>query len=81
MLGERIRELAAGRITQSELVSRTGLGKGTVSELWWGKSNPTLGTLLTVAGELGVGSVEELLAPFGTQLMLKEMRSNDLNIA
>jgi len=74
-LGERVRELAAGKLTQTELVARTGLGKGTIGDLWWGKSNPTLSTLLTVARVLGVSSIEELLAPFGTQIVSKEMDS------
>jgi len=75
-LGARIRELAGKRINQTELVFRTGLGKGTIGDLWWGRANPTLGTLLLVARELNVRSIEELFGPIGTQTMLKDMMTH-----
>ena len=74
-LGSRVREVATGmRVSQTTLVARTGLGKGTVEELWWGRSNPRLSTLLAVVHELHLRSIEELLGPLGTQLMIDDMR-------
>lgn len=74
-LGSRVREVAASqRVNQTTLVTRTRLGKGTVEDLWWGRSNPRLSTILAVVHELNLRSIEELLGPLGTQLMIEDMR-------
>ena len=40
-LGSRIRDLAAMReVSQTALVTRTGLGRSTIEDLWWGRANP-----------------------------------------
>jgi len=73
-LGSRIRNLAATRgVSQTALVKRTGLGRSTIEDLWWGRSNPTLNTVLAVVYVLRLGSIEELLGPLGTQLILGDM--------
>lgn len=55
-LGEKIRALRTGRgLTVGELASRTGLPEPVLSELEEGVTPPTIGALLKMAGELGVG--------------------------
>lgn len=73
-LAERVRELSAGRYSRRGLAAATGLGIGTVMDLWAGRSDPTLGTLLALAEALELRSVEELLGPLGTQAMLEHQR-------
>lgn len=54
-VGNRLRDLRAGRgISLSELARRSGIGKGTLSELEAGRRNPTLETLYALTSALGV---------------------------
>jgi XRE family transcriptional regulator, regulator of sulfur utilization len=65
-VGARIREVRSARgWSLSELARRSGLGKGTLSELEAGTRNATLDTLYAVSGPLGVG-LADLLAPVRT---------------
>lgn len=74
-LGARVRALAERQgFNQSRLVAATGLGKGTIEDLWKGRANPTLSTLLAVASELRVGSIEELLGTTATQVAIADQR-------
>lgn len=54
-VGRRLRELrVAAGLSLSEVARRSGLGKGTLSELETGRRNPTLETLFAVTGALGL---------------------------
>ncbi|MER7760147.1 XRE family transcriptional regulator [Streptomyces sp. NPDC097619] len=54
-VGARVRELReADGISLSELARRSGIGKGTLSELEGGRRNPTLETLYALTTALGV---------------------------
>lgn len=72
-VGKKIRALrdAAG-IPFGELVSKTGLGRGYVSELERGLVVPTVGTLARVATALGV-TVADLVAGDGEREAIFEM--------
>ncbi|MEY2451484.1 MAG: hypothetical protein QOD92_1058 [Acidimicrobiaceae bacterium] len=48
----------------------TGLGIGTVMDVVAGRSDPTLSTLLAVAGALDVGTIEDLLGPTATENLI-----------
>jgi transcriptional regulator with XRE-family HTH domain len=73
-LAARVRELSAGQHSQRGLAAATGLGIGTVRDIWSGSSDPTLSTLLALTEALGVHSIEELLGPIGTQRLLELQR-------
>ena len=72
-VGKKIRAVrdAAG-ISFGELVSKTGLGRGYVSELERGLVVPTVGTLARVASALGV-TVADLVAGDGEREAIFEM--------
>ena len=72
-VGRRIRALrdAAG-IPFGELVSKTGLGRGYVSELERGLVVPTVGTLARVAAALGV-TIADLVTGDGDREAIFEM--------
>lgn len=54
-VGRRLRELrVVSGLSLSEVARRSGLGKGTLSELENGHRNPTLETLFAVIGALGL---------------------------
>src|SRR3954464_13628022 len=54
-VGARIRALRTERgLSLSALAAAAGIGKGSLSELETGRANPTLDTLYSVAGPLGV---------------------------
>lgn len=64
-VGERVRALRAARnLSLSALAEASGVGKGSLSELENGTRNPTLATLYSIAGPLGV-PLEALLADAG----------------
>lgn len=55
VVGARLRDLRTARgWSLSELARRTGLGKGTLSELEGGQRNPTLATLFAITTALGL---------------------------
>jgi transcriptional regulator with XRE-family HTH domain len=56
-------------MTGRELSRRSGVGVGTVFNLLKGGSEPTLGTLVALASALSVTSIEQLIAPCGTELL------------
>ena len=73
-LSERVRGLALGKgLSQTKLRAQTGIAKSTLTELWKGTSDPKLSVLLKLAREFDLGSIEELLAPMGTGLMIDDM--------
>jgi transcriptional regulator with XRE-family HTH domain len=74
VLASRIRSLSEGRFSQRSLATATGLGIGTVRDVWAGRSDPTLSTMLALTETLGLRSVEELLGPLGTQALLALQR-------
>ncbi|MBV2363331.1 helix-turn-helix domain-containing protein [Streptomonospora nanhaiensis] len=63
-VGLRLRELRVSRgLSLSELARRSGVGKGTLSELEGGRRNPTLETLYALTTELGVPLSSALAGP------------------
>lgn len=61
-IGPRVVQLRGERrISQDMLVGLSGLSSGVVSRLERGESNPTLSTILRLAGALDLGSIEQLL--------------------
>lgn len=78
-LGARVRELAAahGLPKQRELIRAAGVGNTSIEKLWNGVADPSLSTLLAVARALSLGSIEDLLAPLGTRVMLRYMTAPD----
>jgi transcriptional regulator with XRE-family HTH domain len=74
-LGERVRGFAAGKgLKEHHLVTQTGLGKSTIRDLWFGVADPKLSTLLLVARELGLLSVDELVGPTPAEGAFRLMR-------
>ncbi|MBH1938774.1 helix-turn-helix domain-containing protein [Streptomyces sp. AV19] len=64
-VGRRLRELRSGRgLSLSELARRSGIGKGTLSELESGRRNPTLETLYALTTALSA-PLSALLSPAG----------------
>ncbi|MBO0607676.1 helix-turn-helix domain-containing protein [Myceligenerans salitolerans] len=58
-VGQRIRALRTARgMSLTALAATAGIGKGSLSELETGRRNPTLDTLYSVAGPLGVPMAE-----------------------
>ncbi|MFF2652878.1 helix-turn-helix domain-containing protein [Streptomyces sp. NPDC058045] len=54
-VGRRLRQLRTGQgLSLSELARRSGVGKGTLSELEGGRRNPTVETLYAVTTALGL---------------------------
>jgi transcriptional regulator with XRE-family HTH domain len=53
------------------IAAATGLSAGAVGALLRGKTDPTLGTMLALVDGLALVSIEELLAPLGTSLVLR----------
>ena len=74
-LGTQLRALSQGRISRRAVAAATGLGIGTVMDLWAGRSDPELSTLLALVEVLGVRSIDELLGPLGTQVLLEHQRT------
>jgi DNA-binding phage protein len=52
------------------LADASGLGTGTVADILRGKSDPRLSTMLALVRALELASIEELLSPLGTTLLL-----------
>lgn len=76
-VGKRIRALrdAAG-LSFGELVSRTGLGRGYVSELERGLVVPTVGTLARVAAALGVTIADLVIGDGDREAIFELLREN-----
>lgn len=74
-LGLRVRQLCDGRFSQRGLATTSGVPISTVRQLWCGRTDPQLSTLLAIVGALGLRSIEELLAPLGTQVFQDHQRS------
>jgi transcriptional regulator with XRE-family HTH domain len=70
-MARRIQALSAGRFSRRSLAAETGLGIGTVMNLWAGRTDPALSTMLALVDALGLRSIDELLGPLGTQTMLE----------
>jgi DNA-binding phage protein len=72
LVSRRTRELANARGLKSirSLADASGLGRGTVAEILAGNSDPTLSTMLALVRALGLGSIEELLSPLGTSVVI-----------
>jgi XRE family transcriptional regulator, regulator of sulfur utilization len=63
-VGEQVRALRRERgLSMDEVARRSGLGKGTLSELETGRRNPTLETLFALTTALGVPISAALPAP------------------
>lgn len=52
------------------LADAAGLGRGTVADILAGTSDPSLSTMLALVSALGLGSIEELLSPLGTSVVI-----------
>lgn len=74
-LSTRLRLLCGDSISQRALADRSGVSYGAVGDLWHARSDPTLSTLLRIVDALGLSSIEELLAPIGTQVLLDHERT------
>jgi hypothetical protein len=74
-LGDRVREAAAERGVHSQraLIRAASVGNTSIEKLWHGNADPTLSTLLAIVAGLHLGSIEELLAPLGTKVMLEHL--------
>jgi transcriptional regulator with XRE-family HTH domain len=63
-IGARVRELRRRRgLSLSELAVRAGVGKATLSGVEAGTRNPTLETLYSIAGQLGVPLADVIAEP------------------
>lgn len=68
-VGTRLRDLRAGRgLSLSELARRSGIGKGTLSELEAGRRNPTLETLYALTSALGLPLSAVLSVPMSAPI-------------
>ena len=72
LVAHRTRDLMdlRGLGTVRALADAAGLGRGTVADILSGTSDPTLSTMLALVRALGLGSIEELLSPLGTSLVV-----------
>lgn len=72
LVSTRLAELMADKGVRSarDLAKRSQIGLGTAGTLLRGESEPTLSTMLLIASALDLHSIEELLAPLGTELAL-----------
>lgn len=72
LVAARTRELMSARgFTSIRTLARaSGLGKGTIADILSGSSDPSLSTMLALVRALELGSIEELLAPLGTAVVL-----------
>jgi hypothetical protein len=72
LLASRTRELMEARGVNSirTLATSAGLGTGTVADILSGTSDPRLSTMLGLVRALGLGSIEELLSPLGTSVVI-----------
>ena len=61
--------MQANAVGVRELHVRSGVGIGTIREILGGRSDPTLGVMLGLVKGLELHSVEELIAPLGSQLL------------
>jgi transcriptional regulator with XRE-family HTH domain len=59
-----------GLKTIRALADASGLGRGTVADILSGTSDPSLSTMLALARALGLASIEELLSPLGTSVVI-----------
>lgn len=62
--------LARGLGTIRALADSAGLGRGTIADILSGSSDPTLSTMLALVRALELGSIEELLSPLGTSVVI-----------
>jgi DNA-binding phage protein len=69
LIASRLKEIA-GRRGAIVLAQQCGLGVGTIQRLLDGKADPHLSTTLMLVRGLGLRSVDELLAPLGTTLVV-----------
>jgi len=72
LVAARTRELmdARGLTTIRALANEAGLGRGTVADILSGTSDPSLSTMLALVRALELGSIEELLSPLGTSIVI-----------
>lgn len=72
LVAARTRALMTSRglSTIRALADAAGLGHGTVADILAGTSDPTLSTMLALVRALGLGSIEELLSPLGTSVVI-----------
>ncbi len=61
---------ARGLTSIRKLADAAGLGRGTVADIVSGTSDPTLSTMLALVKALGLASIEELLSPLGTSVVI-----------
>jgi transcriptional regulator with XRE-family HTH domain len=61
---------AQGLSSIRTLADAAGLGRGTIADILAGSSDPTLSTMLALVRAFGLGSIEELLNPLGTSVVL-----------
>lgn len=70
-VAERLAVLLAERPRSArQLSEEAGLGQSTIGRLIRGESDPTLSEMIALAVVFELGSVEELLAPLGTRVLL-----------
>ncbi|HSH58929.1 MAG TPA: helix-turn-helix transcriptional regulator [Acidimicrobiales bacterium] len=69
LLAERPRSLA-------QLSEEAGLGESTVGRITRGLTDPTLSEMVALAAIFNLSSIEELIAPSGTQLLLDHAASD-----
>jgi transcriptional regulator with XRE-family HTH domain len=69
LVGERLREARRARqLSLAALAAAAGVGKGSLSEIENGARNPTLATLYSLAGALGVPLATLLAQRIGTEV-------------
>ena len=79
-IARRIQTLSANRFSRRSLAAKIGLGIGTVMDVWAGRTDPTLSTMLALVEALELRSIEELLGPLGTQSMLELQRGSSVGM-
>jgi len=73
----RLTLLLAGRPRSlAQLSEEAGLGESTIGRITRGVTDPTLSEMVALAAVFNLSSIEELIAPSGTQLLLDEAASD-----
>jgi transcriptional regulator with XRE-family HTH domain len=73
MVADRLTELLAKHPRSlAQLSEEAGLGESTIGRLARGVTEPTLSEMVALVAVFGLSSIEELISPTGTQLLLGE---------
>ncbi len=81
LVGQRLRDARHAReLSLTALAAAAGIGKGSLSEIENGTRNPTLATLYSLAGALGVPLATLLAERIGTEIASAGVRAELLDV-